>query len=91
MAEPTGVETPADDATYLEEGYAAEDGYDGEEAPSEYTSESPDATAPRAARRPVITGHATGTGRRKEAVARVRIVPGAGQWKIGRASCRERL
>src|SRR6202012_3277305 len=36
----------------------------------------------RVQRRPVITGHASGTGRRKEAIARVRIVPGTGQWTI---------
>jgi small subunit ribosomal protein S9 len=81
VAEPTGVVTPADDAAYFDPEYA-EDEFDGEEAPSEYTTESPEAAAPRAARRPVITGHANGTGRRKEAVARVRIVPGTGQWKI---------
>ena len=81
MAEPTGVETPADDAAYFNEEYA-EDAYDGEDAPSEYTSESPEAAAAPKARRPVITGHASGTGRRKEAVARVRIVPGTGQWTI---------
>ena len=83
MAEPTGVETPADDAAYFNE-ELAEDGMEPEAedaAPSEYTSESSEA-APQAARRPVITGHAAGTGRRKEAVARVRIVPGTGQWKI---------
>jgi small subunit ribosomal protein S9 len=82
VAEPTGVETPADDATYFDPESAAEDEFDGEEAPSEYTTESPEAAAPRAARRPVITGHASGLGRRKEAIARVRIVPGTGQWKI---------
>ncbi len=83
MAEPTGVETPADDAAYFQEEYA-DDGLDAdtEDAPSEYTSESPEAAASRPARRPVVTGHASGTGRRKEAVARVRIVPGTGQWKI---------
>lgn len=81
MAEPTGVETPADETAYLEPEYAAEDEFDGAEAPSEYTTESPEA-APRAARRPVVTGHANGLGRRKEAIARVRIVPGTGQWKI---------
>ncbi|HMD94629.1 MAG TPA: 30S ribosomal protein S9, partial [Trebonia sp.] len=53
-----------------------------EEVPSEYTTESAEAAAPRVARRPVITGHANGLGRRKEAVARVRIVPGTGQWTI---------
>jgi small subunit ribosomal protein S9 len=82
VAEPTGVETPADDAAYLSEEFA-EEPFDPENAPSEYTTESSDAAAPRAAsRRPVVTGHANGTGRRKEAVARVRIVPGTGQWTI---------
>ena len=81
MAEPTGVETPADDAAYLNP-ESAEEAFNGEAVPSEYTSESPEAAAPRAARRPVVTGHANGTGRRKEAIARVRIVPGTGQWKI---------
>jgi small subunit ribosomal protein S9 len=82
VAEPTGVETPAEDVAYFDPEYA-EDSSEGEEAPSEYTSESSEAAAPRAAaRRPVITGHAAGTGRRKEAVARVRIVPGTGQWQI---------
>ena len=81
MAEPTGVETPADDAAYSEGEYAG-DGFDAEDVPSEYTTESAEAAAPRVARRPVITGHASGTGRRKEAVARVRIVPGTGQGSI---------
>jgi small subunit ribosomal protein S9 len=83
VAEPTGVETPADDAAYLNPEPAADEELDGEEAaPSEYTTESSEATAARAARRPVVTGHANGLGRRKEAIARVRIVPGTGQWKI---------
>jgi small subunit ribosomal protein S9 len=85
VSELTGAETPADDAAYFDNTEYAEDGYDAEEAPSEYTTESTEA-APRVASRPVITGHANGTGRRKEAVARVRIVPGTGQWTInGRA------
>ena len=83
MAEPTGVETPADDAAYFTGEYTAEEPFDPEAAPSEYTTESPEAAAPRAAtRRPIVTGHANGLGRRKEAVARVRIVPGTGEWKI---------
>jgi len=81
VAEHTGVETPADDTAYFDPEYTEEE-FDGEDAPSEYTTESPEAAAPRADRRPVITGHANGTGRRKEAVARVRIVPGTGQWTI---------
>jgi small subunit ribosomal protein S9 len=45
-----------------------------------YTSES---AAPVAeARRPVVTAPGAGTGRRKQAIARVRIVPGSGSWKI---------
>jgi small subunit ribosomal protein S9 len=82
VAEPTGVETPADDAAYFTE-ESVEEPFDAEAGPSEYTTESPDAAGPRAAtRRPVVTGHANGLGRRKEAVARVRIVPGTGEWKI---------
>jgi small subunit ribosomal protein S9 len=86
VAEPTGVESPAEDTTYFDEEYT-EDGYDAEDVPSEYTTESAEAAAaPRVARRPVTIGHAAGTGRRKEAIARVRIVPGTGQWTInGRA------
>jgi small subunit ribosomal protein S9 len=81
VAEPTGVETPADDAAYLSEEFVT-DGFEAEDAPSEYTTESADTSASRATARQVITGHANGLGRRKEAIARVRIVPGTGQWKI---------
>ena len=78
MAEPTGVTTPSveDDAEFADDEYSAE-------VPSEYTTETAqDAPARAAARRPVVTGHAAGTGRRKEAIARVRILPGSGQWTI---------
>lgn len=45
-----------------------------------YTSESaPSADAPE---RPATIAPAGATGRRKEAVARVRIVPGTGQWTV---------
>jgi small subunit ribosomal protein S9 len=82
VAEPTGVETPADDAAYFTEEYA-EEPFDAEAGPSEYTTESAESAGPRAAtRRPIVTGHANGLGRRKEAIARVRIVPGTGEWKI---------
>jgi small subunit ribosomal protein S9 len=52
-----------------------------EEQPSEYTTQTSDAPKP-AVRKPVVTGTALGTGRRKEAIARVRIQPGSGHWKI---------
>ena len=81
MAEPTGVTTAGveDDAESTD---FANDEY-GADAPSEYTTETAqDAPARAAARRPVVTGNAAGTGRRKEAIARVRILPGSGQWQI---------
>ncbi len=54
--------------------------FDEDDAPESYTTESAPASAP--ARQLVATVAAAGTGRRKEAVARVRIIPGSGQWKI---------
>jgi len=79
VAEPAGVTTPSveDDAELADDEYGAE-------VPSEYTTESAQDGPARAAatRRPVVTGHAAGTGRRKEAIARVRILPGSGQWTI---------
>ena len=80
MAEPTGstasVEDDTDYADYADDELGAE-------APSEYTTETAqDAQTRAVARRPVVTGHAAGTGRRKEAIARVRILPGTGQWLI---------
>ena len=55
--------------------------FDGvEEELTEYTSETP-AAAPREPRK-APNKNGGGTGRRKEAVARVRIVPGTGKWTI---------
>jgi small subunit ribosomal protein S9 len=55
-------------------------GADETDVPSEYTSESAPAVdgPPRA----VNIAAAGATGRRKEAVARVRIVPGTGTWSV---------
>jgi small subunit ribosomal protein S9 len=81
VAEPTGVSTPAADEDVEYVNYP--DDEDGADAPSEYTTETaPDASARAVTRRPVVTGNAAGTGRRKEAIARVRILPGSGQWQI---------
>jgi len=55
---------------------------------AQYSTQTGEAGGPRGAggRRPVATGHALGTGRRKEAVARVRLMPGTGRWQVnGRA------
>ena len=51
---------------------------DENEIPTSYTSASP---AP-ATNRPAIQAPGAGTGRRKEAVARVRLIPGTGRWVI---------
>ncbi|WP_407938129.1 30S ribosomal protein S9 [Motilibacter rhizosphaerae] len=53
---------------------------DDEEFVGDYTTESEGGAAQ--APRPAATGPGAATGRRKEAVARVRIVPGTGQWKV---------
>jgi small subunit ribosomal protein S9 len=79
VAEPTGVNTVEDEPDYAD---YPDDEYSGD-APSEYTTETAqDAPARVVARRPVVIGNAAGTGRRKEAIARVRISPGTGQWLI---------
>ncbi|RVX47130.1 SSU ribosomal protein S9P [Nonomuraea polychroma] len=72
MAEPTGVETAVE---------AELEDFSSEDFPSEYTTESA-ASADQPVRKPVTTGNSYGTGRRKEAIARVRIVPGTGKWTI---------
>src|SRR6266567_4554443 len=81
VAEPTGVNTTSveDDAEVAE--FTGDEF--GADVPSEYTTETAqDAPGRAVTRRPVVTGHAAGTGRRKEAIARVRILPGTGQWLI---------
>jgi small subunit ribosomal protein S9 len=76
VSEPTGATTSVEDDVETGE-FSAADEFGGE-TPSEYTTESARAVT----RRPVVTGNAGGTGRRKEAIARVRIMPGSGQWLI---------
>ncbi|GAA3616418.1 MULTISPECIES: 30S ribosomal protein S9 [Kineosporia] len=49
-----------------------------EDAPSSYTSATPAVKGSGSS----IIAPGSATGRRKEAVARVRIIPGTGQWKI---------
>jgi small subunit ribosomal protein S9 len=56
---------------------------------SEYTSESDTQVAGEPARRPSASAPGAATGRRKQAIARVRIVPGTGQWKVNGRSLEE--
>ncbi|SNC62641.1 SSU ribosomal protein S9P [Kytococcus aerolatus] len=62
-----------------------------EEAPmTSYTSESaPAAQEGEAERRPMASGPGAGLGRRKQAVARVRLVPGTGTWTINGSTLEE--
>lgn len=55
------------------------DALDEENVPSSYTTETDGAQEGRGQS---ITAPGAGLGRRKEAVARVRLVPGTGQWKL---------
>jgi small subunit ribosomal protein S9 len=76
VAEPTGTQT-------LDDASVDKPTEENAETPSEYTTEtSAEEPGRRAAPRPVVTGKALGTGRRKEAIARVRIAPGTGQWLV---------
>lgn len=55
------------------------DALDEENVPSSYTTETEEAAPGRGQS---ITAPGAGLGRRKEAVARVRLVPGTGQWTL---------
>jgi small subunit ribosomal protein S9 len=81
VSEPTGATTTVEDDAAS--GDVTPGDEFGGETPSEYTTESAQDSGARAVtRRPVVTGNAGATGRRKEAIARVRIMPGSGQWLI---------
>ncbi len=57
-----------------------EETYQVDEQGVAYSTES--AASPDAPERPATIAPANATGRRKEAVARVRLVPGSGQWTV---------
>ncbi|GAA1926921.1 30S ribosomal protein S9 [Nocardioides lentus] len=59
---------------------AADETYTTDESGVAYSSES--AAAPDSGAATSIVAPSAATGRRKEAVARVRIVPGTGQWRL---------
>ncbi len=66
--------------TTTEQQDAAEETFQVDEQGVAYTSES--AASADAPARPATIAPAAATGRRKEAVARVRLVPGTGQWTV---------
>ena len=55
------------------------DALDEENAPASYTTETTGSTEGRGRS---VTAPGTGLGRRKEAVARVRLIPGTGRWTL---------
>ena len=69
----------ADDTTTPIEGEAETETFQADEQGVAYTSESAGAAE---AARPATIAPAAATGRRKEAVARVRIMPGTGVWTV---------
>jgi small subunit ribosomal protein S9 len=70
----------ADTSTDQSTDQAAEETFEVNEQGVAYSSESaPSVDAPA---RPATIAPANATGRRKEAVARVRLVPGTGQWTV---------
>ena len=75
MVEPTGIE----DVQEYDE--------NSEEYPAEYTTETPETVGETYI--PTAVGPSLGTGRRKTAVARVRVVPGTGERKINGKSLEE--
>ncbi len=52
-----------------------------DDTPTSWTSETPSAQSADGLR-PAMTGNAAATGRRKQAIARVRIVPGTGRYVL---------
>lgn len=54
----------------------------GDEELTSYTSESEGPVGDQAPARPSVSSPGAATGRRKQAIARVRIVPGSGSWTI---------
>jgi small subunit ribosomal protein S9 len=73
------AETPTDQALVTE---AIAEGETASAEPVAAPAEPTPAEAAPRAPRPVIGGPVGATGRRKEAIARVRLIPGTGQWTI---------
>jgi small subunit ribosomal protein S9 len=83
-AQAAEVDAPTDQALVTEAIEAGEDSVAPEDAADADESAAPAPAVTERAKtpRPVIGGPVGATGRRKEAIARVRLVPGAGQWTI---------
>jgi small subunit ribosomal protein S9 len=81
VADTANTGTESTDSADSTEGIEVEETFESDDQGLAYTSEtSPSAAAVDA--RPATIAPGAATGRRKEAVARVRIVPGTGVWRI---------
>ncbi len=76
MAETTSE--PNEGLTDADAGVDTVDAVDEADAPSSYSTSTPALRGGGSS----ITAPGAATGRRKEAIARVRLVPGSGTWKI---------
>jgi small subunit ribosomal protein S9 len=76
----TDIPAAAPDVDEIDEDFSGNYTTSSEDTGVAYSSES--APAEAVAPRPAAIGPAAATGRRKEAVARVRLIPGTGQWTI---------
>jgi small subunit ribosomal protein S9 len=75
------TETAPETVTDAEEVATPDTDLDGVEGTAPLATEPAETPAPRVPRT-VIGGPVGATGRRKEAIARVRLIPGTGQWKV---------
>ena len=84
-AETAAAEVPADEVPAADEAPGQEQPTEQPATEQPATEATPAEAAPEPPKpaRPPVTGSAAGTGRRKEAVARVRIVPGSGKFDLG--------
>jgi len=53
-----------------------------DEVPQSFTTESTESSFPSATAREIVTAPGAATGWRKQAIARVRLTPGTGQWTV---------
>jgi len=82
--------TDVDPTDIIEEVEAAEEAVEVDEIPAAFVDEedreiayrSEETKTPEKSSRPAVVQNSRGTGRRKEAIARVRLAPGSGQWSI---------
>jgi small subunit ribosomal protein S9 len=77
----TSPDTEAAEVATPETGLDADTGIDAEADAGDYSTESGEAPTPSVPRE-IVSAPGAATGRRKQAIARVRLTPGTGQWTV---------